>query len=148
MPAPLAEQSAASKVAWSNSFGSGFVRGIMRHILLATAMIALCGPAAAQITTGKLGTLPQGNYICAEPGDAGGAAWNELPGKEFTIGNGSTYHTSDGSGTYLLTGKNVAFTRGPMKGMRFLRAKTATLRRVDSEGNPGRIRCIRSSTSR
>ncbi len=120
----------------------------MRFFLVSAAIVGLCGPATAQISTGKLGTLPHGNYVCSEPGDAGGAAWVVLPGKEFTIGNGSTYHTGDGSGTYLLTGKNVAFTRGPMKGMRFRRAGTATLRWIDEKGKPGRVRCIREVGSR
>jgi len=120
----------------------------MRVFLAAIALAALCGPAAAQITTGKLGTLPHGKYICSKPGDAGSAAWTVLPGKDFTIGNGSTYHTAAGAGTYLLTGKNIAFTRGPMNGMRFRRAKAATVQWIDKDGKPGRVRCTRTTASR
>lgn len=103
--------------------------------------------AAASAVTGKLGTLPLGNYVCSEPGDAGGAAWVPLEGKSFTIANGSTYHTPEGSGTYLLAGKSVTFTRGPMKGMRFERTGRTKLRWVDANAKLGRIRCIRETGS-
>ena len=116
----------------------------MKHTALKlVTIVATIGVAPLAATPGKLGTLPLGNYVCSEPGDAAGAAWVVLPGKNFTIGNGSTYHTADGSGTYLLTGKNVTFTRGPMKGMRFTRSGNATLRWIDDAGKPGRIRCVR-----
>ncbi|MXO57143.1 hypothetical protein GRI36_09630 [Altererythrobacter gangjinensis] len=97
--------------------------------------------------SGRLGTLPLGYYSCSEPGDAGGQAWIDLPDKHFTIGNGSTYHTDAGSGTYLLTGKRVIFTRGPMKGVRFERSGKVTLRWIDEDGKPGRVRCVRQASS-
>ncbi|MXO90106.1 elongation factor P [Altererythrobacter aquaemixtae] len=101
----------------------------------------------AQDRQGRLGTLPHGTYVCSTPGDAAGPAWHEIPDKDFIIANASTYETKDGSGTYLLTGENVVFTRGPMNGMRFQRTGTGTLRWIDSEGKPGRIRCVRRNGS-
>ncbi|MCB2084006.1 MAG: hypothetical protein KDD90_08150 [Sphingomonadaceae bacterium] len=98
-------------------------------------------------TASMLGTLPHGPYTCSLPGDAGGEAWRELPGKSFTIKNASTYHTDAGSGIYLMTGDRVVFTRGPMKGMRFKRVGSATLLWLDEQGNPGRIRCARGGAA-
>ena len=97
---------------------------------------------------GRLGTLPHGSYVCSLPGDAGGPAWRELEDKRFTIENASIYRTESGSGTYLLTGTRVTFTRGPMKGMKFERTGNASLRWIDDDGKPGRIHCIRSAATR
>ena len=93
---------------------------------------------------GKLETLPQGRYTCALPGDAAGEAFVVLPDKAFVIDNGSTYRTESGTGTYLLTGNVVQFTRGPMKGMRFQRTASASLRWIDENGQPGQVRCVRN----
>lgn len=97
---------------------------------------------------GRLGTLPLGEYRCALPGDAAGPAWVPLEDKHFTIGNASTYHTLGGSGTYLLTGEQVIFTRGPMKGMVFEKTGSNTLQWVESDGQLSRVRCVRSGASR
>lgn len=113
--------------------------------IAAIALLSL--PAVSQGASGRLGTLPLGLYQCSEPGDAGGQAWIDLPEKHFTIGNGSTYHTEEGSGVYLLTGKRVIFTRGPMKGMRFQRLGKVTLQWIDDDGKPGRVRCVRQIAS-
>ncbi|WP_324260746.1 elongation factor P [Altererythrobacter sp. H2] len=118
-------------------------------------MIALIAAAAAAsplataplgaMAGGKLQTMPQGRYICSLPGDALGKAWEEIPDKDFVIDNGSTYRTEAGTGTYLLTGRQVQFTRGPMKGMAFERISGGTLRLLDENGQPGRVRCVRSA---
>ena len=113
--------------------------------------IALCAAGAAPglaAPGGKLDTLPLGQYVCSLPGDAAGSAWQVLAGQGFTIGNASTYHTPEGSGTYLLTGKTVQFTRGPMKGMKFSRTGNATLRWIDENGELGRVRCVRGGPAR
>ncbi len=112
-----------------------------------TLMMAVAGVAALPALAtpgGKIATLPAGNYTCAEPGDALGKAYVVLPDKDFRIDNGSTYSTKAGSGTYLLTGDLVRFTRGPMKGMAFERVASGTLRWLDENGQPGRVRCVRS----
>lgn len=115
------------------------------------ARIALACAFAAGFTApslaepGRLGTLPIGAYICSEPGDAGGDAWIVLPDRGFTIETGSAYQSAKGSGTYLLTGDLVTFTRGPMKNQRFRRTGNSTLRWLDADGNPGRVRCVRSA---
>ena len=110
---------------------------------LSAVLLCLAAPLVAS-PGGKLQTLPQGRYTCALPGDALGNAFVVLPDKEFVIDNGSTYRTAAGSGTYLLTGDQVQFTRGPMKGMRFERTGNGSLRWIEANGAPGRVRCVRN----
>ena len=116
-------------------------------ILLAAGVVPL-GAAGAAAPGGKLDTLPQGQYRCALPGDAAGPAWIPLEDRNFTIGNGSTYSTHQGSGTYLLTGTRVTFTRGPLKGQKFERTGSDALRWIDDAGKLSRVRCIRSGFAR
>ncbi|WP_234026856.1 elongation factor P [Erythrobacter sp. HKB08] len=124
----------------------------MKHARILSAIacmgtaIALTAPLSA--VPGRLGTLPHGEYVCSLPGDAGGLAWQELPGKGFVVDNASSYHTDEGSGTYLLAGDTVTFTRGPMKGMRFERISSGTLRVIEKDGEAGRMRCVRRSGAR
>lgn len=110
-----------------------------------TFVMAVAFSTGASAAMGPLGTLPHGEYVCSLPGDAGGKAWEVLPGKGFTIENASTYRTGAGAGVYLLTGNRVIFTRGPMKGMEFDRIGNSTLRWIDETGKPGRVRCTRGS---
>ena len=98
-------------------------------------------PAAAQ---GRLGLLPQGEYVCALPGKADGTAWNEVEKRNFAITGASSYTAGNASGTYLLEGKRVTFTRGPMKGMQMMRVSSSMLQEVDSAGKLGRLRCHRA----
>lgn len=121
---------------------------MIRLTLIGALAAALASPAFADAPGGPLGTLPIGEYVCSLPGDATGPAWRVVPEKGFTIDNASTYRTEAGAGTYLLAGNQVRFTRGPMKGMRFERTGNATLRWLDDNGEPGRVRCIRSGASR
>ena len=100
-------------------------------------------PASAS-PGGKLDTLQRGRYVCALPGDALAEAFVVLPDKGFVIDNGSTYRTETGTGTYLLTGNEVRFTRGPMNGMRFQRTGPGSLRWIDENGQPGQVRCVRN----
>ena len=117
----------------------------MKHLCLAGAtgllMAATLAPAQAQ---GRLGLLPQGEYVCALPGKADGAAWNEVEKRNFAITGASSYRAGNGSGTYLLEGKRVTFTRGPMKGMEMMRVSSGMLQDIDRKGKLGRMRCHRS----
>lgn len=125
----------------------GIAAMIIRISTVFAAYLCLSMPALAA-PGGKLGTLPLGQYRCALPGDADGLAWIPLENQHFTIGNASTYHTPEGSGTYLLTGKRVTFTRGPMKGMEFDRTGSGTLRWIDNQDQQSRVRCVRTGTTR
>ena len=114
---------------------------IFASILAMTAATIVAVPADAQ---GRLGLLPQGQYVCALPGAADGAAWRELENRNFVITGASSYRAGNTTGTYLLEGKRVTFTRGPMKGMRMMRVASGMLQEVDGEGKLGRMRCTHS----
>lgn len=117
------------------------------RLRLATAILPLAGMtiAAAPPQDGPIDTLPQGHYECALPGDASGKAWNRKPELDFTIGNSSSYRTAKGAGTYLLRGKWLTFTRGPLKGKKFQRMGASVLRIRDAHGGLGDLRCVRVS---
>lgn len=114
-----------------------------------TAILAACGLAlfgAELVHAGardRIGTLPQGRYECGLPGDAAGQAWVVDPAYNFLISSASRYVSAEGRGTYLLTGRDVIFTRGPMKDMRLRRQDSGLLQQVDADGTPGRLRCNR-----
>lgn len=106
------------------------------------ALAALCaGAAQAQ---GDLGTLPPGRYLCELPGDAAALASRPVGGHWFDVVNASRYISDGGDGTYLLTGKTVVFTRGPMRGARFEWNGMRSLRRTDLAGELAKLRCVRT----
>jgi hypothetical protein len=111
-------------------------------ILLA---VALAGPALS--AEGSLGTLPTGRYLCELPGDAAGPASRPVAGAWFDITNASSYVTEGGNGTYLLTGENVVFTRGPLRGATFERTGARALKRTDIGGPYAKLRCVRTGSS-
>ncbi len=114
----------------------------MRGRLLVIAVAAALGtPAAAQ---GDLGTLPTGRYLCELPGDAAGPASRPVAGQWFDVVNASRYVTDGGDGTYLLTGKSVVFTRGPMRGAHFEWNGARALKRLDLTGDLAKLRCVRT----
>ena len=110
--------------------------------LFVAALASLAAtPVGAQ---GRLGLLDRGTYVCALPGDATGRAWVEQEGRDFEITGGSSYETTAGAGTYLLEGKQVTFTRGPMRGLRMMVLNSGLLQEVGKDGKLGRMRCHRS----
>lgn len=121
-------------------------RAVAAGLAIAASTLAV-GPAAAA-PGGKLGTLPHGIYRCATPGDAAGQPWRPIAGDAFAINTASTYRAQGDTGTYLLTGDSVVFTRGPLKGRRFVRTGTGTLRELGADGVPGRVRCVRGGVGR
>lgn len=124
------------------------LRAVKNTIVLSLAALAamLWAPLAAQ-EGGRLKTLPLGYYECALPGDAGGLAWKPLPEHSFTIVNASGYRTDNGRGTYLLTGKELVFTRGPMQGQRFRRTGSRSLRALAPHEGGRVVRCVRRGDS-
>jgi hypothetical protein len=111
-------------------------------ILLYAAAIA--APLAA--ADGPLATLPTGRYLCELPGDAAGPASRPVAGAWFDIINASSYVTEGGAGTYLLTGDNVVFTRGPLRGAKFVRTGARALKRTDIGGAYAKLRCVRTGS--
>ncbi|MBX7481440.1 elongation factor P [Qipengyuania sp. 6D47A] len=118
----------------------------LAELALAAALAGLLSaPGAAQ---GRLSLLDQGEYICALPGDATGSAWIEQSGRDFAITGGSSYRAARGGGTYLMEGKKVTFTRGPMRGMKFMRLGSGMLQEIARDGKLGRLRCHRAGPTR
>lgn len=122
------------------------------HIILLTAFaatLAALSPAAGQqegISApegGPLATLPRGQYRCSLPGDAGGAAYTPVASEDFRIIAASRYSNAKGEGTYLLRGRDLTFTRGPMKGARYERISGSQLRKIGPDGQPGELLCTR-----
>ena len=114
-----------------------------RILALGPLVALLALPALAQ-ESGKLGTLAHGRYLCELPGDATGPASLPVADTWFDVVNASSYAAEGGSGTYLLTGKHVVFTRGPMKGARFERVSDRRLDRTDLGGELAQMRCVRT----
>ena len=112
-------------------------------IILAAGLCALFAPLPAH-AGGPLNTLPVGRYECSLPGDAGGTPWILVEDKRFSIKNASRYLSAEGTGTYLLSGNDLVFTRGPMKDERYRRVGTTMLRTLNPDGSLGRMRCVRT----
>jgi len=92
---------------------------------------------------GSLGTMPHGSYQCALPGDASGAAFSIQEDENFRIFTASRYEVNEGSGTYILRGDELTFTRGPKKGQRFERVGDNQLRQLDADGERSALLCTR-----
>ncbi|EDL48001.1 hypothetical protein [Erythrobacter sp. SD-21] len=114
------------------------------YTILAAAALA----ATPSLAQGRLGLLQQGEYVCALPGTADGAAWNEVEGHGFSITGASSYKTDKGSGTYLYEGRRVTFTRGPLKGHTMMRVSSGLLQELGRDGKLGRLRCHRAGPVR
>lgn len=107
------------------------------------ALAAVMLAAAAGAQDGPM-TLPTGRYLCELPGDATGPASVKVEGAWFDIVNASAYVTEGGGGTYLLNGKTLVFTRGPLKGAKFERTGARALRRLEAQGQFAKLRCVRT----
>lgn len=114
-------------------------------ILLAAPALTLSGPA---LKAEMLSTMPHGTYECALPGDAAGPAWDTIEGKGFRIGRASSYRSAEGSGTYLLEGELLTFTRGPFKGRQLLRTATNELTQIGPDGKRTKLVCMRVGGAR
>jgi hypothetical protein len=91
--------------------------------------------------SGMLGILQHGTWECALPGDAGSEAFVPVPEEGFTIGTASSYTNAQGSGIYLLRGKQMVFTRGPKKDQRYRVLGENTLQKLNADGSPSRLIC-------
>ena len=91
----------------------------------------------------RIETVQRGAYMCELPGNAAGAVAVPQPDMDFRIKSGSRYSSRDGSGIYLFKGNVLQFTSGPRKGERFQVLRNGFMRSFESDGEPGRLRCIR-----
>ena len=113
----------------------------MRHLAILVSIAALAAsPALAQ---GRLGILATGAFTCELPGDAAGPVGRVQPDEGFTILSASRYQSPQGSGTYLLSGKRLEMTSGPRKGDAYRVENGSRLNRLDANGRPTRLRCVR-----
>ena len=110
-------------------------------LVVLAAGLAASAPGWSQ---GRLGLLPQGEYVCALPGNASGPAWVEVEGHNFAITGASSYRTERGAGTYLLEGHRITFTRGPLKGHKMMQVSSGLLQEYERDGKLGRLRCHRA----
>ncbi len=117
----------------------------MTRVLILLAGLAACAPAETlrPVPGGEIGVLQQGLYACELPGDATGPAGIRQQAADFAIGNGSSYTTQQGPGTYLLTGDLVQMTSGPKKGQQFRKLSNNFLRALDPAGKETDLRCVR-----
>ncbi len=114
---------------------------IFRRAMLAT-VLASAGPALAD-DSGRLSTLERGTYACELPGDAATQRGVPVPEEGFVITNGSAYSAEGKAGTYLRVGDRVTMTSGPLKGNRYEVKSGRYLRKLDKNGQPTGLRCIR-----
>jgi hypothetical protein len=106
--------------------------------IAALALPALAAPG------GPITTLPNGEYVCETPGDAGGPVGHRVADAGFSVLNASSYSANGVRGTYLATDETVTMTSGPHKGVVFQRRSAGHLVRSDAATGQ-RIRCVRSN---
>lgn len=113
----------------------------MKHgVFLLSALLA--GPALGA-PGGPIDTIHRGNYVCSQPGDATGPAGFPVPEEAFQVLSGSSYSTTEGRGTYLLTGDTLTMTSGPKRGQKFNRLSSNFLRKLGPDGTESTLRCVR-----
>jgi len=126
-------------------------RTILLILLCAAALAAYLPPGAAgqmrdraaPSPGGMLGILQHGEWQCALPGDAAGAAYVPVPEESFRIAAASSYVSPAGRGIYLMRGAEVVFTRGPKKDQRFRVLGQNTLQKLNPDGSLSNLICTR-----
>jgi len=137
---------------WSRMITDDIERPMTKRTLpalaaLAAGAIALAAPAFGQ-DSGMLRTMPHGIYECALPGDAGGVAYQVVEEEQFRLRSASSYRSSEGTGTYIMRGSDLTFTRGPKKGQKFRKVGANQLQIINADGELGRLICTRLIGSR
>ena len=113
---------------------------VVALVLLASGLLP---GAVAAAPGGDMETMPIGDYICELPGDATGPAGMHVPGEDFTVVTASSYRSAGAMGSYLLAGDQLTMTGGPLLGKRYKRQSDGFVRKLDEQGNPGDLRCVR-----
>ena len=114
-------------------------RAMRAAFLFLAALVS--GPALAE---GPIETAERGRYVCELPGDAAGAAGVRQEHEDFRIRSASRYTSAQGDGVYLLRGDILRFTTGPRSGEAYVLVSRTFLRRLEPNGEPGRLRCVRT----
>ncbi len=116
----------------------------MKRVVITLSALGAFAASPAAYAQGQIGTVERGRYICELPGSAGGAAGIAQPEENFTILSASRYTSPQGRGTYLRRGDTLTMTGGPRNGDRYRIQSTGFLRKIEN-GEPGRLRCVRST---
>ena len=114
--------------------------GILLGILLAAP--TLSAPALGA-PGGPIDTILPGEYACELPGDATGPVGFPVAEEAFSITSGSSYATTRGGGSYLLTGDLLVMTSGPKRGQKYNRLSDNFLRKLNADGAESTLRCVR-----
>ena len=117
---------------------------VMRAALvLLGAGFPFAAMSAPHMSDETLHTLQPGYYQCEYPGQADGPVGIYAPDESFTVVSASGYSVQDrGAGLYLVRGRLVQMTTGPFKGQRYRRITSNMMRKLDPDGEPGRLRCV------
>ena len=97
---------------------------------------------------GQLRTMPHGFYECALPGDAGGRAYQTVASEGFRISTASRYSSTEGTGTYIMRGRNLTLTAGPKNGERFEQVGDNQLLKLSKTGDRSELLCTRLADRR
>lgn len=127
---------------WQSRAGDASAARMTRRAVLPILPLALLAAPAAAVPGGEIGTLMIGRYTCELPGDALGPRGVHVPSADFAVVPGSSYRANGVRGTYLLTGDQVVMTSGPRKGERYHRLTQGFLRKQNSDGSDGDLRCV------
>lgn len=112
------------------------------------AIVGALSPDMAARAQEKIDTLARGAYVCELPGSADGRPGIEQSEASFTILSASRYSAPQGTGTYLRRGNTVKMTSGPRNGEHYRLQGRNFLRLLDKNGEPTRLRCLRSGQAR
>ncbi|WP_179562280.1 hypothetical protein [Sphingomonas sp. R3G8C] len=116
---------------------------------MALMLAASLAPTPASAAPGgDLATLHNGHWTCEYPGDAA-AQPRQVPGEGFRITPDSSYRTPDGKGggTYLLLGRAMVFTSGPLNGHSYEAQGPNTVLQLDAHGKRTGVRCSRKGAA-
>ena len=119
-----------------------------RFILVAVPLQLLCATATQAVPGGQIGTMPTGQYRCEMQGGDASLASVHVPEADFRVRLSSSYSVGGQRGSYLLTGDRMVITGGPFDGQQFLRISEGSLRKLNSEGQPGNVICAIGSPGR
>lgn len=120
-------------------------RPFPQALLAAGASLGLTALPAASQSLGQsiIGTVERGFFACERPGNALGAVGIREPEEDFSIVRASRYSTPQGSGTYLRSGERLLMTSGPRNGVAYQVVNRGFVRKLDEEGVPTTLRCVR-----
>ncbi len=120
----------------------------VRFTLLAMAVQLPFAPVVQAVPGGQIGTLPTGFYRCEMQGADTSLAPVHVPDNDFRVRLSSSYSVDGRRGSYLLTGDRMVITGGPFEGQEFLRISESSLRKLNSELQPGNIICSLGSAGK